>query len=572
MNSERRGEGTTGSDAGEDADVDHRHGTGGEGVHVAVVGAYGSAGVAAAQGLADAVGEGGPIDRLTLVDDGDPGGGLCILRGCMPSKEVLSAAAHRYRARHDDRLVGDPPTLDLQRVVERKDDHTANFAAHRRAAVHDLADRPGVSFVHGTARFRDGGGLAVERTPPGERPGSGPDEGRHETDGGTDLADRGATAEAPEGTDTADTPGETDATDAAGATARYDPDYVVVATGSRVNVPDLPGLDEVAYHTSADALDAESLPSSAVVMGFGYVGVELSAYLAEAGVDVTAIEHDERPLDEADPAFGDELLSIYREEFGVDVRTEVSETRVEPITLTSEGDGEAAGGVGGASGGPEGVRLHLDDGSTVEAEALFAFTGRRPNVDRLDLGAVGLVPDPGWVDDTMRARDDGSVFVVGDANGKEPILHVAKEQGFLAAENVLAALRGGQLAEYHPLHHHVVFSGAGVYPYVRVGHSAASAAAAGMDVRTYTRRASDDGVFKTKAATRGLARLVVGVDGTVLGYQGLHYHADVMAKTMQVVIESDMDVRDVPDRSYHPTTPEIIDGLVRAAVTDLDAT
>ena len=66
-----------------------------------------------------------------------------------------------------------------------------------------------------------------------------------------------------------------------------------------------------------------------------------------------------------------------------------------------------------------------------------------------------------------------------------------------------------------------------------------------------------------------IARLVVGTDGTVLGYQGLHYHADTMAKTMQVVIENGMDVRDVPDRSYHPTLPEIIDGVVRRTADQL---
>ena len=53
------------------------------------------------------------------------------------------------------------------------------------------------------------------------------------------------------------------------------------------------------------------------------------------------------------------------------------------------------------------------------------------------------------------------------------------------------------------------------------------------------------------------------------GYQGLHYHADVMAKTMQVVVETGMDVREVPDRAFHPTTPEILDGLFRAASRDL---
>ena len=62
---------------------------------------------------------------------------------------------------------------------------------------------------------------------------------------------------------------------------------------------------------------------------------------------------------------------------------------------------------------------------------------------------------------------------------------------------------------------------------------------------------------------------VVADDGTVLGYQGLHYHADVMAKTMQVVVEMELNVRAVPDRAYHPTTPEILDGLLREAADEL---
>jgi len=86
--------------------------------HVVIIGAYGSAGAAAADELADADGI-----ELTLIDDGDPGGGLCILDGCMPSKEVLSAAAHRFQARHDGRLSGAVPDVDLEAVVSRKDDH-----------------------------------------------------------------------------------------------------------------------------------------------------------------------------------------------------------------------------------------------------------------------------------------------------------------------------------------------------------------------------------------------------------------------------------------------------------------
>jgi dihydrolipoamide dehydrogenase len=115
----------------------------------------------------------------------------------------------------------------------------------------------------------------------------------------------------------------------------------------------------------------------------------------------------------------------------------------------------------------------------------------------------------------------------------------------------------------------VVFSGLGVLPFARVGHSAGSADRAGHDHLVVTREASSDGVFQTKNAADGLARLVVDTDGTVRGYQGLHYHADVMAKTMQLAVEMELDVREIPDRAYHPTTPEILDGLVRDAATEL---
>ena len=465
--------------------------------HVVVIGAYGSAGSAVAEELVEE-----PDVELTLVDDGDPGGGLCILRGCMPSKEVLSAGAHRFRARHDERLVGDPPAVDLEAVVERKDDHTLDLAAHRRAGIEDLAEREGVEFLHDTARFVDDRTVAV---------------------GDRELA----------------------------------ADYVVVATGSVGNVPDVPGIESVDPATSADVLDATEFPDTGIVMGLGYVGLELLPYLAEAcGIDLVAIEHDDRPLDEADPAFGDAVLDLYEEHFPVTIPTNVYERRVEP---TDDG----------------GVRLTVEhgDGSeqTFEADRLFTFTGRRPNVDRLGFERTSITPGREWVRDTMQARDDDRVFVVGDANGKEPILHVAKEQGYRAAENILNHAAGEPLEPYENVHHHVVFTGLGVYPYARVGHTAATAREAGHDVVTATRQASEDGVFKSKDAPEGLGRLVVDrADGTVLGWQGLHYHADVMAKTMQVVVELGLDVRAVPDRAYHPTTPEILDGLFRECSRRLD--
>jgi dihydrolipoamide dehydrogenase len=424
---------------------------------------------------------------------------------------VLSAGAHRFQARPDDRLVG-TPEVDLESVVARKDEHVRSFAEHRRSTVHELAGREDVEFLHEAARFVDG------------RDAEGGETGDAECDAGRVLAVGGREIEA---------------------------DYVVIATGSTTNVPRIEGIDDVEYVTSADVLDATAVGGSGIVMGFGYVGLELVPYLAEAGgMELTVIEHDDRPLDEADPAYGDRVLDLYREEFGVEVLTNTDERSVEPADYG-------------------GVRMAVErDGGreTIEADQLFAFTGRRPNLDGLGLENTPLSPGEGWVEATMQARGDPRIFVVGDANGREPILHVAKEQGFQAAANLLAHSRGEPLEPYENVHHHVVFGGLGVYPYVRIGHAEWTAERDGLEYVSVTREAADDGVFETKDVPEGLATLVVDrEDGTVLGYQGLHYHADTMAKTMQVVIELGLDVRDLPDRAYHPTTPELLDGLFREA-------
>ncbi|AJF26204.1 pyridine nucleotide-disulfide oxidoreductase [Haloarcula sp. CBA1115] len=464
--------------------------------HVVIIGAYGSAGAAVAGDLVEE-----EDIELTLVDNGEPGGGLCILRGCMPSKEVLSAGAHRFQARHDERLVGDVPEVDLEAVVERKDDHVLDWAGHRRDSIHEMAERDDVTFIHDTATFVD----------------------EHTVRAG----------------------GE-----------EHEADYVVIATGSSVNVPDTPGIDEVDFMTSDQVLDATEFPDSGIVMGFGYIGMEMVPYLAEAGgMELTVIEHDDRPIDEGDPEFGDAALDIYEDNWDVTIPTNCYEQELEE---TEDG----------------GVRLTVeyDDGGeeTFEADQLFLFTGRRPTVNGLGLENTSVSVEGDWAKDTMQTRDADHIYGVGDVNGKEPILHVAKEQGFTAAENIVRQEAGGSLKDYRNVHHHVIFSGLGVYPFARVGHNEETAKEAGYDVVTATRQASDDGVFKSKDVPEGLAKLVVDADdGTVLGWQGMHYHADSFAKAFQIIVELGLDVRDLPDRAYHPTLPENVDGLIRDCVSQL---
>jgi dihydrolipoamide dehydrogenase len=314
-------------------------------------------------------------------------------------------------------------------------------------------------------------------------------------------------------------------------------------------------MDEVEYMTSADVLDARSFGDTGVVMGFGTTGMEMVPYLAEAGVDLTVIEHDAAPLDYADDEFGHELLELYREEFGVEILTHTYEQSVEG---TEDG----------------GVRLRVEGESgekrAVEADDLYLFTGRKPNIEGLGLENAGVEPGRGWVDETLRVHDNPRFYAVGDVNSKEPVLHIAKQEGYHTAENIVAEAEGRRPRRFEFLKHRVTFTGLGVYPFARLGMTEEEARQRGIDYVKATRKAEDDGVFKTKDVPHGRAKLIVGTDGSVLGYQGLHYHADAMAKTMQVIMELDLDVRDLPDRAYHPTTPEILDGLFRETAEKIE--
>ncbi|MFW6153444.1 MAG: FAD-dependent oxidoreductase, partial [Halobacteriota archaeon] len=331
---------------------------------------------------------------------------------------------------------------------------------------------------------------------------------------------------------------------------RLEVEYVVVATGSTPSVPPIPGIDDVDVKTSADVLEMRSFPDRAIVIGLGYIGLELVPYLAEVGgSEVIAIDRNERPLSAADPVFGDTIVELYRDAFDAELLMNAEATEVGSTT--------------------NGIELTVEvDGTEhrVTGDQLFVFAGRTPSLDDVGLDALGIDARRPLVDATLRTEAHPHILVVGDANGREPVLHVAKEEGIAAARNIERAESGRSPMRYEPTVHRIVFSGLAIYPYARLGHTRTSAQRHGIEPLVVTREASDDGVFKTKGVPEGLASLVVDADdGRIIGYQGLHHHADVFAKTLQVIIETGLRVDEVPDRAYHPTTPELLDGLVRAA-------
>lgn len=229
---------------------------------------------------------------------------------------------------------------------------------------------------------------------------------------------------------------------------------VVVATGSVAAVPDIEGLHEVEFWTNREATSLREVPASTIVLGGGPVGVELGQMLSRYGSRVTVVESAERVLEREQPRVG-VLLAEMLEAEGIEVRTGARAERV-----------EAAAGM---------ARVHLSDGSVVEAERVVVAIGRRPRVDAIGLETAGVEHDDRGIKVDSRCRAAPGVWAIGDVTGIAPFTHVAAYQARIAA----ADIQGREVqADYRAIPR-VVFSDPEV---AAVGLTSAQARDAGLDV------------------------------------------------------------------------------------------
>jgi dihydrolipoamide dehydrogenase len=200
---------------------------------------------------------------------------------------------------------------------------------------------------------------------------------------------------------------------------------VVLATGTTAAVPGLPGLVEAKPWTSREATTAKDAPRRLVVLGGGVVGLEMAqAWNALGSEQVTVLEHGDRLLPRVE-AFAGELVADALREDGIDLRLGATVVRVERPHPSGE------------------VLVHLADGGVVTGDELLVAAGRRPATRDLGLETVGLEPGrPVPVDDSLRVDGTDWLYAVGDVNGRVLLTHQGKYQGRVAADAVLARVRG----------------------------------------------------------------------------------------------------------------------------------
>jgi pyruvate/2-oxoglutarate dehydrogenase complex dihydrolipoamide dehydrogenase (E3) component len=304
---------------------------------------------------------------------------------------------------------------------------------------------------------------------------------------------------------------------------------IVIDTGTAPAIPPVPGLAGTPYWTNHEAIEAEQVPESLIVLGGGAIAAELAQVYSRFGARVTVVEGADRLLSPEEPEAGELIAEVFRRE-GIAVRTGATAERVSH----RPGPGPAAG-----------FTLTLADGAEVRGSALLVAIGRRADLAAVGTGSVGIdesqhaVP----VDGHMRAAP--GIWAIGDVVGKGKFTHMSMYHAAIAVADILGR-------EHHPAEYHAVPRVTFTDPEVGcVGLTEAKARERGLDVRAgltqvpasargWIHKAGNDGFIKL-VEDHGRGVLVGATSagpwgGEVLSMLALAVHAAVPVQRLREMI------------------------------------
>jgi pyruvate/2-oxoglutarate dehydrogenase complex dihydrolipoamide dehydrogenase (E3) component len=352
---------------------------------VAVIGG-GSGGYAAARTAA------GAGLKTVVIEGGEEVGGLCILRGCMPTKALLYAAEVKHLAEHAETwgVRARRVDFDFKKVMARKNTLIKDFADYR---VQQL-NAGKFKFIRANARFVDAHTVELD-LPRSSR--------RKEAHSISCKRSQSLLMSA----------------------ATLTANHFVIATGSRVASPPLPQLREVGYITSDEALALKKLPKSLIILGGGAVACEFAQFFARFGVRVTLIQRGEHILKEFDADAGTEIEKVFRRE-GIQV-----------FTSTKLLDAKRKGILKTVSFEQKGKTI------SVSAEEILFALGRVPTTASLGLENAGVKTENGRIITNAKMQTSAPhIYAAGDCTGPHEIVHLAVTQGEITARNIVAQERG----------------------------------------------------------------------------------------------------------------------------------
>ncbi|HHJ14840.1 MAG TPA: mercury(II) reductase [Gammaproteobacteria bacterium] len=451
------------------------------GLHVAIVGS-GSAAFAAAIEAADRGA------RVTLIEAAERIGGTCVNVGCVPSKLMIRAAEIAYRQHHHC-FEGIPlhrPRID-RGAMQGQQQRLVDELRHAKYE-HILASRSDISLLRGQARFQDAKSLRV--------------------------------------------------TGADGRDQLVEADRILLAVGSRPDIPPIPGLAETDYWTSTEALASEHLPAHLLVLGGSVVALELAQAFGRLGSRVTVLARSTL-LSRMDPDIGACLEeSLSREHITLKLHCV-------PETIAQEGDH---------------FLLQTANGE-IRGDRLLVATGRRSNADSLALERAGIERDKAGrivVDSHMRTSVE-HIYAAGDCTNQPQYVYVAAAAGTRAARN----MTGGDARLDLSVLPEVVFTDPQVATVGLDEHKARQ-----LGLASESRRLELEHVPRALANldTRGFIKLVAEKEtGRILGCQAVAHNSGEIIQSAALAIRNRMTVDELADQLFPYLT--LSEGLKLCAQT-----
>ena len=449
-------------------------------LHIAVIGSGGAAMAAALKAAERGA-------RITLIERGIIGG-TCVNTGCVPSK-IMSRAAHiahlRTESPFDGGVSAQIPKVDRAKLLQQQQTRVEELRDAKYEGI--LRDQTAITVLNGEARFVDGNNLVVQLNEGGEQ--------------------------------------------------NVHFDRAFIGTGARPAEPSIPGLAETPYLTSTSALALITVPERLIVIGAGFVALELAQAFARLDSKVTVLARS-RLLSGEEPAVGEAIEAAFRRE-GIEVLKQTQASRVDYT------DNEFV--------------IETNAG-TLRADQLLVATGRIPNTENLNLAGIGVETSRGaiQVDGQLQTTVPG-VYAAGDCTDQPQFVYVAAAGGSRAAVN----MTGGEATLDLSAMPGVMFTDPQV---ATVGLTEAEALKQGYNVDTRLLDLENVPRALVNFDTHGFIKMVAERDsGRLLGVQAVAVEAGELIQTAVIALRSRMTVQDIGDELFPYLT--MVEGLKLCAQT-----
>jgi len=449
-------------------------------LHIAVIGSGGAAMAAALKAAERGA-------RITLIERGIIGG-TCVNTGCVPSK-IMSRAAHiahlRTESPFDGGVSAQIPKVDRANLLQQQQTRVEELRDAKYEGI--LRDQTAITVLNGEARFVDANNLVVQLNEGGEQ--------------------------------------------------NVHFDRAFIGTGARPAEPSIPGLAETPYLTSTSALALITVPERLIVIGAGFVALELAQAFARLDSKVTVLARS-RLLSGEEPAIGEAIEAAFRRE-GIEVLKQTQASRVDYT------DNEFV--------------IETNAG-TLRADQLLVATGRIPNTENLNLAGIGVETSRGaiQVDGQLQTTVPG-VYAAGDCTDQPQFVYVAAAGGSRAAVN----MTGGEATLDLSAMPGVMFTDPQV---ATVGLTEAEALKQGYNVDTRLLDLENVPRALVNFNTHGFIKMVAERDsGRLLGVQAVAGEAGELIQTAVIALRSRMTVQDIGDELFPYLT--MVEGLKLCAQT-----